>query len=605
MPKKRLTSKRETKQPSIKLTWDLKQHFYTSEKDPQIEKDVKKAEQAYKKFAKKYKNKNFWSSAPKLLSALKDSEQLSKNPALRRPLYYYFFRIELNAKDSVAQKQATIIEERLTKAANQTIFFDLALARIPKKLQKQYLRDERLSAYHYDLKTTFDSAKHLLFEPEEKILSLKSDVSSGRWVAGTEKILNQRSITYKGKTFPLATAFDHITQIKNQDKPKFWNVITDELETLAPIAENELNAVVLNKKINDELRGYPEPYSATIKGYENDEAAVLNLVETITKEGFKLSRQYYSLKAKYAGKKKLAYVNRLDEVGKAPKIPFKKATSICRATFYDINPKYGEIFDALLSSGRTDVFPKQGKGGGAFCAHAVGMPTMVMLNHIDDVRSFTTLAHEMGHAVHSERSKLQPARYEDYSITTAETASTFFEGLAQDRLLETLSAKDQLYFLNFKIGEAVATICRQIAFFNFELDLHQTIRREGGMEWTEMADLFAKHMRAYMGPAIDVTRADGLSFIYVGHFRRFFYVYSYAYGELMSNSMAALFNENKNFSSQIDQFLTAGGSATVENIFAGIDFNTKQIDTFKAGLAPLRHDIAQFKKLIKATHKSS
>lgn len=603
MPKKaaNLNWKTDLKLPSLKkieTEWNLKHFFYTSERDPQIEKDIAKTERAYTAFAKKYQGKNFTKNVPKLLAALKDADTLNKSAAARKPLFYFFFRIELDANDAVAQKRVALIEDRLTKAANQIIFFDLQISKIPVKQQKVFLKDERLSQYHYELKGAFKAAKHLLSEPEEKILSLKSDASHGRWVAGTEKIMNKRSVIYKGEVIPLPSAFDRVGNLPNKEKPKLWSLITDELESLAPIAENELNAVVMNKKVSDELRNYPQPYSATISGYENDEAAVLALVAAIEKRGYKLSREYYRLKAKLSGVKTIPYANRTDEVGKAPKIPFAKAADICRSTFYEISPKYGAIFDKMLQTGAIDVYPKAGKSGGAFCAHSVSLPTMVMLNQINDVRSFTTLAHEMGHAIHSERSKVQPVSYQDYSTTTAETASTFFEGLAQEKLIAELPEAEQLNMLNLKIGEAVATICRQIAFFKFELELHTTIRKEGGMEWCEMADLFKKHMEAYMGPAVEVTRKDGLSFVYVGHFRRFFYVYTYAYGELMSNIMTEKLKENSQYRTDIDRFLTAGSSDTVENIFAAIGINANKIETFMHGLKPLAADVAAFKQLV-------
>lgn len=581
----------------IKNEWDLKTLYYTSEKDPQIEKDIVTTERAYKAFAKKYKGKDFTSTAKRLLQALQDSEKLSEMPQSRKPVYYYSFRTVLNAHDSVAQKQLSLIDNRVTKAGNQVLFFGLEIGKITKDLQKKYLKDKSLKKYWYDLEQTFKNAKHVLTEPEEKILNLKSDVCRGMWIAGTDKILSKRNVVYKGKTIPLNAAIDLVNTVSTKERPKLWKLCTDQFKDLAEVAENEINAVITNKKINDELRGYKTPYQATIAGYENNEKSVLALVDAISSKGFALSRKYYKLKAKHAGVKKIPYANRADDVGKPIMIPYKEAVKICRDTFYEMNEMYGAIFDTMLENGQIDVYPKEGKTGGAFCAHATNIPTFVMLNQVDSTRSLTTLAHEMGHAIHSERSKTQPSIYDSYSTTTAETASTLFEGIAQQKLIDALPDSQKLSMLNERISDGIATICRQIAFFNFEKELHETIRSQGAMTWQEMAKLFQKHVQAYMGPAVEVTEEDGLSFVYVGHFRNFFYVYTYAYGELMSNIMTQKYRENPAFVEKIDMFLTAGGSDTVENIFKSIGLNANKTETFLESLKTLETDIKEFEKL--------
>ena len=125
----------------IKDQWDLKNLYYTSEKDPQIEKDIIATERAYKAFAQKYRGKDFTSTAKKLFAALSESEKLSEVPAGSKPIFYYSFRTVLNAHDTVAQKQLTLIENRLTKAGNEVLFFGLEIGKISKELQKKYLKD--------------------------------------------------------------------------------------------------------------------------------------------------------------------------------------------------------------------------------------------------------------------------------------------------------------------------------------------------------------------------------------------------------------------------------------------------------------------------------
>lgn len=583
----------------IKTEWDLKKHYYTSEKDPQIEKDLKKAERAYEAFAKKYQGKNFTKSAQQLLAALRDYEALVALTAARKPDYYFGYRTTLNAKDSIAEKQENLISQRLTKAGNKIIFFEIAIGKISKTLQKQYLSDKRLAPYRYFLSQVFLESTHTLSEAEERIMSLKATTSSGMWVAGTEKILSNRMVSWRRKEIAIPEALELLDTLASHEKPKLWNILLDEFEQISEVAENEFNAIVTDKKISDELRHYAAPYSRTIQGYENNEKAVLALVKAISTSGFTLSKRFYTLKAKYHGVPKLSYANRNDKIGTPPSIPFEEAAMICRDAFYGINQKYGEIFDEMLINGKIDVYSRAGKRGGAFMSGSIGLPTYVFLNHVDTPSALQTLAHEMGHAIHTERSKAKPPIYQGYSTTTAETASTLFEQIVDNAMLQQANDDQKIILLHDRILRDISTIQRQIAFFNFELDLHTAIRSEGALTKEEMQRLMQKNLKAYLGPAIDVNDRDGLAYVYVPHFRYGFYVYTYAYGILMSKIIAQRYFTGNIDAATIDQFLQAGGSDTVENIFKMIDIDAMKTETFLQSLKLLKTDIDEFERLTK------
>jgi len=582
----------------IQTTWDLKRHYYKSEKDPQIEKDLKKVERAYTAFAKKYSKKNFTASSKTLLAALKDYDKLISMAVAGKPGMYFGYRRALNTADSVAEKQENLIGNRMTKTANQLLFFELAIGSIPKKTQKIYLADERLLKYRYYLQQVFEEASHMLSEPEERILSLKSTTSSHMWVSGTEKILSNKTLMWKKKEYAFPEATEMLNTLPPAERPKLWSKLLEVLEDVAPIAENEFNAIVTNKKVNDELRGYKEPYSATIQAYENKERSVLALIEAVSTKGFALSKKFYKLKAKYHKKTSLSYANKYDPIGTGFVIPFKEAVEICRDAFYSVKNEYGAIFDTMLQNGHLDVYPRRGKRGGAFMSGDIGKPTFVFLNQTNDFQSLETLAHEMGHAIHGERSKKQPALYEDFSIVTAETASTLFEQIAGNAIIAQAAPRDRLSLLHDRIMRDISTIQRQIAFFNFELDMHRAVREHGALTQNELQNMMTKHLKSYLGPAVDVTQRDGLSFVYVPHFRYGFYVYSYAYGILVSSIMARRLAEDPGYDKEIDQFLTSGGKDTVENIFSSIGIDTLRVKTFEESLDSLRRDIDTFARLI-------
>ncbi len=391
-------------------------------------------------------------------------------------------------------------------------------------------------------------------------------------------------------------ALNTVSRMPKAPRRALWKRAIAECERHAPIAENELNAVLLNQKINDELRGYARPYSATVLGNENTDREVEALVAAVTKR-FDISHRYYALKAKLFKENQLLYPDKNASFGKEAKVPFGEAVQTLREVFTALHPEYRAVLDRMLALGQVDAFPQKGKAGGAFCASGVGQPTMVLLNHVDDTRSLSTFAHEMGHAIHSERAKTQAPLYEGYSTAVAETASTLFENLVFESLLGTLSPRAQLAALHEKLGDEVAAIMRQIAFFNFELELHETVRNEGAMTKEELAAALRRHLQSYLGPKVSVAPEDGYSFVYVPHFRMSFYVYTYAYGSLVSNVIASRWKEDTSYIESIDRFLLAGGSASPERIFNSIGIQTTDPSFFERGLDVLDDKVAQLEKL--------
>ncbi len=257
------------------------------------------------------------------------------------------------------------------------------------------------------------------------------------------------------------------------------------------------------------------------------------------------------------------------------------------------------MLDNFARRGQIDVYPRQGKTGGAYCSGLNQHPTFLLLNHVDDIRSVETLAHEMGHAIHTELSKKQLPHYRGYSTATAEVASTFFEQLAIAKLEQHLSDKEKLIFLHNRLLGDISTIFRQIACFNFELELHQRIREAGQLDKEEIAKLLAKHLRSYTGAAMKVTSDDGYFFVSWSHIRRFFYVYSYACGQLVSRALYEKWKADPSYATKIEQFLKAGCSMSPENIFKSIGIDTTDPAFFEGGLKAIESDISQLEKLAK------
>ncbi len=582
----------------LKTQWNLSKLFYTSLKDPRLMRDVAKGERAVDAFARKYSKDKRWLKDPKALArALTSYESLilKNSPA---PILYPNYRKELNSKDKKSEALLNQLDERYTKSGNKLIFFGLELAKVPSSVQKKFLKVPELKDFRYWLNRLFETAKHDLSELEEKTLSLMGDVSHGRWIQLVDNILNSRTVMFENKRVSLHEATDKIKTLSKRKRHTLHKLVMQELKGVSEVAEGEINAIVTRKKILDELRKFEAPYDATILGYENNRESVLTLVKTVT-DHFYIPQRFYKVKARLLKEKSLTYADRSVGVGSIKKkIPFTEAAKIVRATFEKLHPHYAEIFDHLLVRGQIDVYPKLGKTGGAYCSHTVTTPTLVLLNHIDDANSLLTLAHEMGHAIHSEQSRRQRPIYQEYSTVTAETASTFFERAAFCALIENLSEKERVVAMHNRLQDDIATVFRQIAGFNFETDLHMEIRKKGLLPKEEIAALMNKHMASYLGPTVKLTPEDGYFFVAWSHIRRFFYVYSYAYGLLVSRTLWARVQEDPKFIEKVDEFLRAGGSASPEEIFGKLGLNLYKPDIFIVGLKSIEKDLVALEKAV-------
>jgi oligoendopeptidase F len=578
--------------------WNLKGLYYKSGQDPRIEADLQTAEQAYRAFAKKWSDKDF-KNINDLKTALTEYEALAGMPEITRPGRYFSFRKCLDVNNSEAGRALALMSKRLRRASDQILFFTLNLGKLPDQLKKQYLKAADLSHFHYYLDRIFTGAKHDLSEAEEKIIRLKSRQSSGMWFNAVEKIVSNRKISFKNKELHLPEALETIDLLPIKDRIKLWDLIIAEMKQIGEMAEHEMNAIIEDARGEDELRGFEKPYSATALSYEHDEKSIENLVKAVSTKGFKLSQKFYKLKARYHNVKELHYTEKYRSIGPDLSISFDEAMEACRDVFHGLKKEYGEIFDHMLQNGQIDVFPRKGKQGGAFMSGEVGHPTHVFLNHVPNFKSLETLAHEMGHAIHGHRSAANSPFYEGFSIVTAETASTLFENLVFDAVYKQASEKDKAVLLHDRITRDISTIERQIAFFNVELEMHETIQKKGSMQNDELAACMYKHLKSYLGPGVKVSKEDGYSYVYVPHLRYGFYVYSYAFGLLMSTLMSQKYKEDKSYIEKIDKFLSAGSSDTVVNIFKSIGIDTTKEDTFLKALDNHAADIAMFEKIVK------
>lgn len=580
-----------------KTEWNLSL-LYSSHTDPQIEVDCAQLEATYANFARTYNGVDFTRSEETLGKALKDWEELTRTAGTWKPVFYFQLAFEMNSEDTVAQERATFLEQRLQKSANEIVFFTLEIGKIEPDVQARYLASERLAPYRYFLKQIFENSRFDLSLKEEQLLGLIHTPAVGMWRDLFSKQETKKLVTFRGEEMTLSRAIDMVAELPLDGRRELATVVMNAFKELAPYAEGELNALYTYKKITDELRGYTRPDEATIRSYQNEIQTIDTLTQVVTGH-FKVAHQFYDLKARVLKLDILKYEDRAASFGVTTKeYTFEESVDILRASFAQVGQKYVDHLNAYLENGQIDVYPRKGKTSGGFCISSQITPTFILLNHVNTFRSVTTFAHEMGHAFHGELSDVQPPLYRDYTISIAEVASTLFENLAYETVFDTLTPEEKIISLHDRINGLISLIFRQVAVYNFEKELHAQVRARGFVQAPAISELMNTHMGAYLGPRFALEEKDGYYWVGWSHIRRYFYVYSYAFGSIISTSLWAQYKKDPTFWTKIEQFLSAGGSDTPENIFKAIGVDITKPDFFASGLAYIESEIKRLEVLL-------
>lgn len=604
------TPKDEIRLFKIEPNWTFK-GVYSGINDPMIEKDMVKIENGYASFAKKYSSQSsiekFTTDSAALKQALDDFNDLLKYTSVAKPTWYLHLVCDLDTRNAKAKALQGKAEERLRKAANQIMFFNLVLGKISPAKQSEFLDTPSLALYKTFLQSIFEISKFNLSEAEEKILSLKSAASYSMWVSTQSKYMTSQMVMHKGKKIPITEAMAIKGSLPLKERRALHKEVFTALKAVSFLAEAELNAIINDKRVIDELRGFTKSYEATVLGYQNTVASVESLVASVSSR-FKDSQEFFKLKAQALGLPKLTIAELSTPISKnKKKYSIGEGVGLVYEAFNIVKPEFAEMFSQYVQNGQMDFYPKQGKRNGAYCSWGnKGEPTHILLNHTDDFNSISTLAHEMGHAIHGEFSQRdQEPINAEITISVAEVASTFFENVLFDFVYERSSPEEQKTMLLEQIQDNVFTIYAQIGYFNFEKDLHAGIKEKGELTAAEMAALFLKNRKQVLGPAFDYTEDDGYSYVATPHFRYFFYVYAYAYGQLIANAMYAEYKKNPAFLSNIEQFLSAGCSLKPDDIFKSIGIDVKDPEFFNKGLDEIARKIKVVKGLMKAGSPST
>jgi len=567
--------------------------LFENDSDPRIEKEMAEVERKSYGFINKWKPRKDYLRQPKVLMQALDDYEVWKRDcgADGDPGYYFWLRTQQDQNSPDLKARFNKIEELSRKIENDIQFFYLGIARIPLRLRRLFLAYPGLKKYSHFIERIFAESRHLLGEREERILNLKSSTSYSNWVRMTAGFLareERRVLLEDGRAG--VKAFSDIVSLMNSGNRKVRDsagkAFNDILEKHVDVAEAELNSVLANKKVDDELRHFTRPDFSRHLSDDIDSEVVDCLIDSVSGR-FDIPAEYYGLKARLLGVKKLKYHDRNAHFGDiGNKYPYEGSRRLVYRVLKRLDAGFADIFESFVEKGQIDVYPGKGKAGGAFCVHhCLSQPTFVLLNHTDTLHDVLTMAHELGHGINNEFiRKRQNALNFGTPTSTAEVASTFFEDFVLEEILRGCDDEQRLAIMVMKLNDDVSTIFRQAACYRFERELHMTFGEKGYLSKDEIGDLFRKHMAAYMGDFVEQSPGSENWWVYWSHIRYFFYVYSYAGGLLISKSLQNSVKKDPAFVAKVKEFLSAGLSDSPGNIFRKLGIDITDRAFWKRGL---------------------
>ncbi|MDD3661893.1 MAG: M3 family oligoendopeptidase [Candidatus Dojkabacteria bacterium] len=578
-------NKRGTKSERDGRMWNF-QLMYSGPTDPQIQKDVEQAARKVEAFAQKWKARSDYLTDPGVLkTALDEYEDLLANYGTSGNAgYYWALRQEQNKSDPAVKAQVNKLHEKEVKLENEIEFFLLNIGKVPPKTQRIMLGSKKLEPYHHLLYQIFATSRYDLTEPEERIMNVKSKTSHSNWVQMTSRFIAREEgvvldIDGKERKKTFSEALELLDEPDKKVRDSSAQLIHHVTEKYADVAESELNSILENKKAEDTLRGYGCPDLPRHLSDDIESAVVDAMLETVEAD-FSVPQRYYRLKAALLGQPSLAYHERNVRYGVLDKkYTYEEAVKMVTSTFADIDPEFSAILESFVTNGQIDVFPRKNKSGGAFCAHGLKIsPVYILLNFTGSAQDVLTIAHESGHGINNEMMrKSQNSLNFSSPLSTAEVASTFFEDFVLEKLLCDADDEMRLAIMMMKMNDEVSTIFRQVACYRFEQALHSSFAQKGYLSRADIGTVFTEHMSAYMGEAVTQDPGSENWWVYWGHIRRFFYVYSYASGLLISKSLQSMVRQDPRSVKSIKTFLSAGSSKSPLDIFreCGIDIADK------------------------------
>lgn len=566
----------------VESTWKLEDIFTTDEawqeELKQLQNDIPEIE--------KYQGK-LSESADTLYNLLKLQDELSGR--LGRLYTYAHMRYDEDTTNAFYQGLNAQAEMVLTTASSAMSYIVPEILAMEEGKIESYLSEkEELQVYKKVLEDITNKRPHVLSEKEEILLAEASEaLSTG---SQTFSMLNNADLTFPAIKNEEGEEVDvthgrYSIFMESKDRRVREDAFKAMYETYGKFQNTFASTLSGNIKSDNfiaKVRNYDSARQAALDNNHIPEEVYDNLVSAVN-ERLPLLHRYIELRKKVLGVDELhmydLYTPLVTDVDM--KVSYEKAKDYVLKGLEPLGNEYKEILEEAFTNRWIDVEENKGKRSGAYSSGSYGTNPYILMNWQDNINNTFTLAHELGHSVHSYYTrKSQPFRYGNYSIFVAEVASTTNEALLNDYLLQNLEdEREKLYILNHFLEGFRGTVFRQTMFAEFEHEIHVRAQNGEALTAEKLTEIYYDLNKKYYGPAVVSDEEIGLEWARIPHFYYNYYVYQYATGYSAATSLAKqILDEGEPAVERFINYLKAGSSDYPIEVLkkAGVDMNSKQ-----------------------------
>lgn len=569
--------------------WDLND-LYPGKDSPEFKAALDDARTLAGKFEATYKGKLLeFTKAGRLIEAIRDSEKLTDLSG--RIGSYAFLQYAQRSTDADRAKFMGDTNEALTALSTRVLFFELELNRIEDAdLEAAFATDPALARYRTWFAELRKAKPHQLDDKLEELFHDKSVTAFSAWNRLYDETLSSLEFSVDGETLNLESTLHLLSEKDEAKREAAFKALAETFKANARLFTHITNVLAKDKEIADRWRGFEDIADSRHMANSVEREVVDALHAAVTEAYPRLSHRYYRMKAKWFGKDKLNAWDRNAPLPTSDERIWDWDTAVTTVldAYGRFSPDLADVARPFFNSGWIDAPTGNGKLSGAFAHPTVpSAHPYLMLNYLGRTRDIMTLAHELGHGVHQRLAAAQGPILANTPLTLAETASVFGEMLTFRALLDkTTDPKQRFALLSSKVEDMLNTVVRQIAFYSFERKVH-TARRQGELRTEEINAMWLEVQAESLGDAIIANEGYDVFWTYIPHFIHSpFYVYAYAFGDCLVNSLYAQYEKaSEGFAERYFELLKAGGSKHHSELLAPFGLDAKDPQFWSLGLS--------------------
>ncbi len=515
---------------------------------------------------------------------------------------YAHLKCDEDTSNSKYQAMMNKVDAYMAEYASYTAYFVPEILSQDESLIRDIINNnEELKTYKFMFEDILKEKPHILSKSEEELLASVSDCLDAP--SSIHNMLTNADMKFgdiideDGEKVEL-TEGNYSSFIKSKDRKvrkEAFEALFGRYKDLENTFATTLSSSIKNFNFGAKIRKYNSALESSLKPNDIPVEVYKNAVNTID-ENLKSLHRYVSLKKKLLGLNEMHMYDLYVPVIEIPKehIEFNKAVDMVIEGLNPLGNEYLDIFKSGVQNGWIDIYQNKGKRGGAYSWGGYKTMPYVLLNYNYELNDVSTLAHEMGHSIHSYYSrKEQPYIYAGYTLFCAEVASTTNEALLIHYLINKEEDKNKkLFLINQELEQIRTTVFRQLMFAEFELYTHESLEKGIPLTAEDYNKAWHDLNVKYFGPDMVVDNEIDIEWARIPHFYSDFYVYQYATGYAAASAFAKAILEGKEDAvPKYINFLKSGGSDYPIEILknAGVDMTTSK---------PLEATIERFNELL-------